>query len=57
MDLARVFASFYRLEVGWWKMEEVTARVHVQGAISIVVDEPTMAQDEEQGPVFVNRLC
>ena len=28
-----------------------------QGAISGVVGEPAMAEDEEQGPVFVYRLC
>ena len=31
-DLARVFASFYKLEVGWWKMEEATSEACAQGA-------------------------
>ena len=56
-DLARVFTSFYKLEVGWWKMEEAMAGACAQGAISGVVGEPAMAEDEEQVPVFVYRLC
>ena len=56
-DLARVFASFYKLEVGWWKMEEAMAGACAQGAISGVVGEPAMAEGEEQVPVFLYCLC
>ena len=34
--LARVFASVYTLEMGWWKMAEATSGACTQGAISRV---------------------
>ena len=55
--LARVFALFYKLEVDWWKMEEAITGACAQDAISGVVGEPAMAEDEEQVPVFVYCLC
>ena len=55
-NLARVFASI-RMKLGWRKMVEAISGACAQGAISVVVGESSVAEDEEQVPVFVSPLC